>query len=137
MANFNYNKVILGGRLTTTPELKTTPSGVFVTTFSIAVNRKGTKGETDFINCQAWRNTAEFISKYFQKGSSICVTGQIQVRSWEDQQGNNRYVTEVVVDEANFVDSKSENTYSVDAPQFESAEAPQFEEITDDQTLPF
>lgn len=137
MANFNFNKVILGGRLTTTPELKTTPSGVFVTTFSIAVNRKGTKGETDFINCQAWRNTAEFIRKYFQKGSSICVTGQIQVRSWKDQQGNNRYVTEVVVDEANFVDSKSENTYSVDAPQFESAEAPQFEEITDDQTLPF
>lgn len=133
MANFNFNKVILGGRLTTTPELKTTPNGVFVTTFSIAVNRKGAKGETDFINCQAWRSTAEFISKYFQKGSSICVTGQIQVRSWKDQQGNNRYATEVVVDEASFVDSKGDN----EAPTYAEQTVPQFEELPADADLPF
>lgn len=130
MANFNFNKVILGGRLTTTPELKTTPSGVFVTSFSIAVGRKGAKGETDFINCQAWRSTAEFISKYFQKGSSICVTGQIQVRSWNDNNGNKRYATEVVVDEASFVDSKSDNNT-------EYVTEPEYEELSQDEKLPF
>ncbi len=118
MANFNFNKVILGGRLTQNPELKQTPSGVFVLSFSIAVNRKyssknedGSIGQSqaDFINCVAWRNQAEFISRYFHKGSSICVVGNIQTRSYNDQQGNKRNVTEVVVDEAMFVDSKNEN----------------------------
>lgn len=111
MSNFNLNKVILGGRLTSDVELKQTQSGVSVCSFSIAVNRKYAKeGEqqVDFINCQAWRGTAEFISKYFRKGSSICITGAIQTRSWSDQQGNKRYATEVVVDEAMFVDSKTE-----------------------------
>ncbi|MBO5967827.1 MAG: single-stranded DNA-binding protein [Clostridia bacterium] len=111
MANFNLNKAILGGRMVSTPELKQTPSGVAVCSFSIAVNRRVAKDaeqQVDFINCQAWRNTAEFIAKYFRKGSSICIVGQIQTRSWQDQQGNKRYVTEVVVDEANFVDSKSD-----------------------------
>ncbi len=135
MANFNFNKVILGGRLTANPELKQTTSGTFVTSFAIAVNRRGSKtNEVDFINCQAWRATAEFISKYFQKGSSICVTGQLQVRSWKDNQGNNRYATEVVVDEANFVDSKSDNNTESDN---EYVSAPEFEEITGEQDLPF
>ena len=83
MSNLNLNKVILGGRLTADVEQKQTPSGVAVCNFSIAVNRKYSKeGEqqTDFINCQAWRQTAEFISKYFKKGSAICITGNIQTR---------------------------------------------------------
>lgn len=118
MANFNFNKVILGGRLTQNPELKQTPSGVFVLSFSIAVNRRyasknedGTIGQpqADFINCVAWRNQAEFISRFFHRGSSICIVGNIQTRTYNDQQGNKRYVTEVVVDEAMFVDSKGEN----------------------------
>lgn len=111
MANLNLNKVVLGGRLTADVELKQTPSGVSVCSFSIAINRtfsRENEPATDFINCQAWRGTAEFISKYFQKGSSICLTGSIQTRTWNDQQGNKRYATEVVVDEAMFVDSKNE-----------------------------
>ncbi len=107
MANFNFNKAILGGRMTADPELKQTNSGVAVTTFSIAVNRrKG--GKADFINCTAWRQTAEFITKYFRKGSSICVTGAIQNRTWTDQNGQKRYATEIVVDEAAFVDGKND-----------------------------
>ena len=110
MANLNLNKVILGGRLTAKPELKTTNSGLNVCEFNIAVNRKVAKDkpqETDFIKCQAWRERAEFISKYFDKGSSICVVGSIQTRSWDDQNGQKRFATEVVVDEARFVDSRS------------------------------
>lgn len=112
MANFNFNKVILGGRLTAQPELKTTPSGTTVTSFSIAVNRKRAKeGEqqSDFINCVAWKERAEFICKYFGKGSSISIVGELQTRQWKDNNGNNRYATEVLVSEVNFVDSKSDN----------------------------
>lgn len=111
MANFNLNKVILGGRLTSDVELKQTASGVSVCSYGLAVNRKYQKdGEqtADFINCQAWRNTAEFIARYFSKGSSICVTGSIQTRSWQDQNGQKRFATEVIVDEAMFVDSKND-----------------------------
>ena len=82
MANFNFNKVIIGGRLTADPELKTTPSGISVTSFTIAVNRRfgGRNGEdsvADFISVTAWRQTAEFITRYFRKASSICVTAQL------------------------------------------------------------
>lgn len=111
MANFNLNKVILGGRLTSDVEVKQTQSGVAVCSFSLAVNRRYSKEgqqETDFINCTAWRNTAEFIGKYFGKGSAICVTGSIQVRSWQDQNGQKRYATDVVVDEAMFVYGKND-----------------------------
>lgn len=112
MANFNFNKVILGGRLTAQPELKTTPSGTTVTSFSMAVNRKRAKeGEqqSDFINCVAWKERAEFICKYFVKGSSISIVGELQTRTWKDGNGQNRYATEVIVSEVNFVDSKSDN----------------------------
>ena len=93
MANFNLNKVILGGRLTADPELKQTPNGIPVVSFSIAVNRRfqskeNAQQQTDFFNVTAWRATAEFVSRYFRKGSSICVIGSIQNRSWTDQQGN-------------------------------------------------
>lgn len=155
MANLNLNKVVLAGRLTAEPELKQTQSGISVLSFSIAVNRRYVKTndgqqaqqQTDFINLVAWRQTAEFISRFFHKGSSICVTGSIQVRPWQDQQGQKRYSTEVVVDEAMFVDSKGEGAsggqYTPDAysaPSFSSGaeDAPKFEEVnTDESFLPF
>lgn len=143
MANFNFNKVILGGRLTAEPELKQTPNGVSVCSFSLAVNRKFQKeGEqqTDFINCVAWRNTAEFIARYFKKGSSLCVVGNIQTRTWTDQNNQKRYATEVIVDEAMFVDSKSDEQtqpagYVPEA--YTTTETAKFEEIKSDDGLPF
>ncbi len=103
MANFNFNKVILGGRMTADPELKTTQSGIAVTRFSIAVNRRfakqGEQAQVDFINCVAWRQQAEFVTRYFRKGSSICVMGSIQTSTTTDAQGQKRYFTDVVVDE--------------------------------------
>ena len=138
MANFNFNKTILGGRLTADPELKTTPNGVSVTSFSIAVTRKGTKDDpkTDFINCVAWRGTAEFIQKYFSKGSSICVVGNLQTRTWEDGNGNKRYATEVIVEEASFVDSKGDAPGNAFITPTNGTEAV-FEELGDGDTLPF
>ena len=135
----NLNEVLLIGRLTGDPELKQTPSGVSVTSFSIAVNRRYTKGEeqqADFINIVAWRNTAEFIAKYFQKGSAIFVKGALQTRSWTDQNGNKRYATEVVADEAQFVEGKKAESRK-DVPSTPYASGTQFEEMTGDQDLPF
>ncbi|MBE6671610.1 MAG: single-stranded DNA-binding protein [Ruminococcaceae bacterium] len=149
MSNFNFNKVILGGRLTDDAELKTTPAGVLVTSFSIAVNRRGSKNnETDFIECSAWNKTAELITKYFQKGSSICIVGSLQRRSWTDRRGNKHYVTNVVVDEVYFVDSKRDGTLPdtlIDNEQIEQAAAravanfddSEFENMTSNQDLPF
>ena len=111
MANFNFNKVILGGRLTADPELKTTPSGVSVTTFPIAVNRKSNRdGESvpDFFSVTAWRNTAEFVTRFFRRGSHICVVGSIRARTWTDKNGVKHAGVDVIADEAMFVDSKSE-----------------------------
>ena len=154
MSSLNLNKVILCGRLTADPELKQTPSGIAVVSFTLAVNRryqsKSAEGaqaqQADFISVVAWRQTAEFISRYFRKGSALCITGSIQTRSWQDQQGQKRYTTEVVADEAMFVDSKNEagvggqyspDTYS--APSYSSAPAstPKFEELKTDDDLPF
>ena len=157
-----FNLVVLTGRLTADPELKQTTSGISVCSFSIGVNRRYSKSadqnqqSVDFINIVAWRQQAEFVCKYFKKGSSICVIGSIQTRSWTDNNGAKRYATEVVADEVNFVDSKNENPVSQNAfssiasqpyvpesygaPSYTSAgagEAPKFEEITDDEELPF
>jgi single-strand DNA-binding protein len=152
MANFNLNKVILGGRLTADPELKQTPSGVSVCTFGIAVNRRFTskdasaQTQADFFNITAWRATAEFVSKYFRKGSSICVVGSLQNRTWTDQQGAKHYATDIVADEVNFVDSRNESASSApytndaySAPSFSSdaSVAPKFEELKTDDDLPF
>lgn len=150
MANFNFNKVILGGRLTADPELKTTSSGVSYTNFSIAVNRSYSKNDdnqqqVDFINVIAWRTRAEFVTRYFHKGSSICIVGSIQTRTWQDNQGNKRYATDVVADEVNFVDSKGDAAGSVpsympdtyQAPSFTTETKPKFEDVTDDEDLPF
>lgn len=137
MANFNLNKVILGGRLTADPELKQTPQGVSVTSFSVAINRRGKEQQTDFINCVAWRQTAEIICRFFKKGSSICIVGNIQVRTWNDNNGNKRYATEVVADEVHFVDSRDEQSAAPGVPTFATAQAPQFEEISPEDDLPF
>lgn len=137
MANFNLNKVILGGRITSDIELKQTQDGVPVCSFSVAVARKSKENKSDFINCVAWRNNAEFISKYFRKGSSICITGNIQTRAWE-KDGQKRYATEIIVEETCFVDSKSDsgNGQSVRQPTFANMEAVPFEEGSDND-LPF
>ena len=153
MANFNFNKVILGGRLTADPELKTTTSGISVTSFTVAVNRRSRSDEeskADFFNVTAWRQNAEFITRYFKKASSICLTGSLQNRSWTDQQGQKRFATEVVVDEVFFVDAKSQSPMSgagfggpdsvPSAPAYSNMpadEAPKFEEVADDDDLPF
>lgn len=105
------NKAILMGRLTRDPEMRQTPNGVAVARFSIAVNRRFAKEgsqQADFINCVAWRQQAEFICKYFRKGSMIAVVGSIQSRSWDGQDGKKQYATEVSVDEVYFTGSKAE-----------------------------
>ena len=152
MANFNFNKVTLGGKMVENPELRVTPQGINVTSFRIAVNRRGAGNNTDYFNVQAWRYTAEFVTKYFRKGSSICVVGSIQNREWTDQNGQKRYATEIVADEAYFVDAKSDsqgtqpvqqnqdymaNQYQAMGQQVNQT-APMYEEITDeDDSLPF
>lgn len=136
MANFNINKSVLGGRLTANVELKHTNNGIPVCQFTVAVTRKANREQTDFINCVAWRKTAEFISQYFGKGSSICVTGEIQTRSWTDNNGNKRFATELVVDEAYFVDSKAENAGN--APSYNEQGFGGFQDVSDDdEDLPF
>ena len=150
MANFNLNKVILGGRLTADPELKQTQSGIAVVSFTIAVNRRYSKdsaqqNESDFFNVTAWRATAEFVSRYFRKGSSICITGSIQNRNWVDQEGQKHYRSFIVADEAMSVDSRSDSPAASDSfgsaptPSFSSpsGSAPKFEEIKTDDDLPF
>lgn len=106
------NKVILMGRLTRDPEMRQTQSGTSVCSFSIAVNRRFAKEgqqNADFINCTAWRQQAEFICKYFAKGAMIAVVGNLQSRSWENQEGKKQYATDVVVDEVYFTGSKTES----------------------------
>ena len=136
MASLNLNKVVLAGHLTAPPELRQTPNGVSVTTFSIAVNRRvgrAAEGQpaqqsVDFFNLVAWRSVADFITRYFKKGSAICVTGSLQTRNWTDQQGAKRYSTEVIVDEAFFVDSNGQGGgmgFSANQDSFEQS-APQF-----------
>ena len=139
MANFNLNKITLGGRLTATPELRQTQSGTMVTSVGLAVNRRpGSDGKTvtDFFNLVAWRGMAEFISKYFHKGSSICVTGSVQIRNWTDKNGAERTSVDVNVDEAYFVDSKDEASSPIEAAEA-PADAPSFTELPPDEDLPF
>ena len=150
--------MILGGRLTADPELKTTPSGIPVTTFTIAVNRRfggknGEEAQADFFNVTAWRQTAEFITRYFRKASSICIVGSIQTRTWE-KDGVKHYATEIVADEAYFVDAKNEmpqgastapagqpngagqGTY-IPAAYTAPASPPAFEDVSGEEELPF
>lgn len=143
-----FNKVILIGNMTADPELKQSTSGVSVCSFSIAVNRKMAKnGECDFINIVAWRQQAEFVSRYFKKGKPILVCGQLQTRTWTDNQGNKRYATEVVADEVSFVGSNESSTEAKNEPSSYVPSAyttptfasnnQNFEEIPSDESLPF
>ena len=105
------NKVILMGRLTRDPEVRyTQTNNTLVASFSLAVNRRfvrqGEERQADFINIVAWSKTGEFVSKYFKKGQQVAIVGRIQTRTWDDEQGQKHYVTEVVAEEAYFADSK-------------------------------
>ena len=130
------NRAILMGRITKSPELKKTPNGVSVIQISIAVDRdytpKGQEKQTDFINVVAWRGTAEFIEKHFEKGQLIALTGFIQTRSYTDNQGNKRSVTEVIADQVYFCGGKNDN--KKEKPSYDEND---FEEISDDSDLPF
>ena len=111
------NHITIMGRLTRDPELRRTGSGIAVASFTVAVDRDfggrdGGERETDFIDCVAWRQTGEFVSKYFTKGRMIVVSGRLQIRSWTDKDGNKRRTAEVVADNVYFADSKSENAAS-------------------------
>ena len=127
------NTVILMGRLTKAPKLKQTPQGVSVATFSLAVDRNYSKGEekqTDFINITAWKNTADFVAKYFTKGQLIAIRGRLQTRQWQDQNGQKRYAVDVVADEVFFAESKK-----TDSGASESVEMAGF--TVSDENLPF
>ena len=140
----SFNKVILIGNLTADPELKQTQGGISVCSFSIAVNRKYNKdgnNECDFITIQTWRQTAEFVTRYFKKGKPILVCGQLQTRTWTDNQGNKRTATEVVADEVSFVGNNESTTESKPQPYvpsaYQTSASPQFEEVPNDGSLPF
>ena len=128
------NNVTLMGRLVADPELRTTPTGKSVATFRIAVDRSFSKNgnkEADFITIVAWNSTADFVSKYFSKGSMIAIQGRIQTRNYEDNNGNKRTAFEVVATEVSFCGSKNESASAPTTP------APDFEEIPDTEDLPF
>ena len=151
------NHVVLMGRLARDPELRHTQSGLPVASFTVAVNRRFANKDTnerqaDFIDCVAWRGTAEFISKYFAKGAMIAVQGHLQVREWQDKDGNRRWSTEVIVEQAYFTGSKQEGGSSGGGrPSFDDRDAPpidagfsaapatgsDFAELDDDGDLPF
>ena len=108
------NHITIMGRLTRDPELRRTGSGIAVASFTVAVDRDfggrdGGERETDFIDCVAWRQTGEFVSKYFTKGSMIVVSGRLQIRNWNDKDGNKRRSAEVVADNVYFGESKRSN----------------------------
>ena len=153
----SFNKVILIGNMTADPELKQTQTGTSVCSFSIAVNRRFSKNEqgqtVDFINIVARRQSADFVCRYFKKGNPIRVCGQLQTRTWTDNQGQKRYATEVVADEVSFVapaagapsgapmgNAPQGDVYApaaYGAPAFNTAGSANFEEIPSDESLPF
>ena len=154
------NHIVIMGRLTRDPELRRTGTGVAVASFTVAVDRDfggrdGGEKETDFIDCVAWRQTGEFVSKFFTKGRMIVVSGRLQIRSWTDKDGNKRRTAEVVADNCYFGDSKREGDssasfggnayggYAAPAPSFGGYSAPatpasDFAMLEDDDAqLPF
>lgn len=137
------NKIFIMGRLTKNPELRRTNSGTAVTSFTLAVDRDfknadGTK-ETDFIDCVAWRSTAEFAAKYFTKGRMAVVEGKLQIRDWQDKDGNKRRNAEVIADNLYFGDSRSDNGGYQAAKAPVNVDAEDFAEVEDDMedSLPF
>lgn len=152
------NVAAIVGRLAADPELRHTQNDIAVTSFTVAVDRSyaraGTERQTDFIDVVAWRQTAEFVCKYFQKGSMIAVTGSIQTRNYEDRQGNKRKAFEIVASDVSFTGSKRESgsagggsyesapaprpaAFSEPAPAYSSGSSEDFEEILGDDDLPF
>lgn len=149
------NTVVLMGRLTADPELRHTSNNVAVTSFTLAVNRSyakaGTERVADFIDIVAWRNTAEFVSKYFNKGQLIAVQGSIQTRTYQDKDGNKRKAFEIVADNVHFAEPKRESSYSgerqernefgshedITASSFEMGSSDDFKELPTDDDLPF
>ena len=148
------NHITIMGRLTRDPELRRTGSGIAVASFTVAVDRDfggrdGGERETDFIDCVAWRQTGEFVSKYFTKGSMAVVSGRLQIRAWTDKDGNKRRTAEVVADNVYFGDSKrtsdssASSGYSAPAPSYGGYSAPaapasDFAMLDDDDAqLPF
>lgn len=130
------NKVALMGRLTKDPEMRYTQAQTAVTSFSLAVERdaKSRDGdrEVDYINCVAWRSSAEFVEKYFHKGSMAVVAGRLQIRNWQDKDGNNRQSAEVVVDNIYFGDSKrsdDSNTHPLTGSTFKELEDDSHEDL--------
>lgn len=141
------NNITLMGRLTADPELRTTQTGRSVSSFSIAVDRAfsraGEERQTDFINIVAWQQQAEFVCRYFKKGSMIALTGRLETRSYEDKNGNKRTAYEVIADRVSFCGSRAEtgtaaapNAGQHTAPAYQTANAADFEEIPDEE-LPF
>lgn len=155
------NVAILMGRLVADPEIRHTPNDIAVTSFTIAVDRSyvkaGAERQVDFIDIVAWRATAEFVCKYFRKGQMIAVQGSIQTRSYTDKDGNKRKAFEIVADNVHFADSKRDNSaspmgsgtsmyqqpqaqpdvISTPAPAYTSGDTGDFEEILNDDDLPF
>lgn len=133
------NRVILMGRLVSDPELKTTDTGISVTSFRIAVERsyvkQGEERKADFIDIVCWRNIAEFVCKYFNKGSLIGIDGKLQSRTYQAKDGTNRYVVEVVADIASFTGEKKETSSDNNTPVDSTPQA--FEEMPIDDDLPF
>ena len=134
------NKIVLIGRICKDLEVKTTQSQVAVCSFTVAVDRKfknaNGEREADFLNCVAWRQQAEFLGKYFHKGSKVALTGSLQTRNYDDANGKKVYVTEVVCDEIEFVDSKSERSESNNPPA-PAVDNGFYPAADDDTTLPF
>jgi len=147
------NCAVIMGRLTADPELRTTNTGLSVTSFTVAVDRSyvraGEERRADFINVVAWRGTADFVTRYFRKGSMIAIQGSIQTRNYEDKQGNKRTAFEIVADNVSFCGSKGESgtqnavpsvtatNPSSSAPSFSTADSGDFEMIEGDEELPF
>ena len=128
------NKIMLIGRLTKDPELKYTQSGTAVCTFNLAVNRRFSnqngEREADFINCQAWKHTAEFVANYFKKGQQMALEGRLQVRTYDDNDGKKHWVTEVIAEQVEFCGSKGSGSAGKEEGWGE-------EVVFDDNDLPF
>lgn len=145
------NCAVIMGRLVADPELRTTPNGISVTSFCVAVDRSfvkaGEERKADFINVVAWRQTADFVTRYFHKGSMIAVQGSIQTRSYEDKNGNKRTAVEIVADNVSFCGSKSEqgggNRYEAQqpaSPSYQSGDSGSFSVLPsndDNDGMPF
>lgn len=127
------NKIIIKGRITADPELKTTNNGVPVCTFSVAVNRRFDKETADFINCEAWRKTGEFVSNYFKKGQEILLTGELHIDRYQ-KGGENRTSTKISVDEVEFCGSKADNQNNATT---ENINPDDFVELGNSDDLPF